>query len=881
MNFLDVRTIMFSHIITDAICTAVAAFLWLQNRKRFAGTAYWLFDFAFQTAAASLIVLRGSIPDWISMIFSNTLVIAGALLGYMGLARFVGKKSAHIHNYILLTAFVAVHAYFVFIQPNLAARNLNVSLGLLIVCSQCVWLVLRRVEHGMRRIMREVGVVFGIFCLVSLIRVAVVLVNPAPGNDFFQSGLYDTLLLMAYQILLILLAFALALMVNRRLLVEIQTQEEKFSKAFRSSPYALTLTRASDGRILEVNDGFVTITGYAYSEVIGKTTLDLQLWDREEDRIAVVGELSKGNRVLGKEFQFRTKSGEMITGLFSAEIVTIHDQPWVLSSISDVTERVRAEAEAEHQASFPRLNPHPILEVDTSGAIAYCNSATMKVLSILGQESDARVFLPLDMVEMLQDLAQQKETLFYREVTVNDATFGEYIHLVPEFNVARIYASDITERVRNEAVRQRAEEALRESEERYRTVADYTYDWEYWSAPNGKIIYISPSCERITGYRAEEFIADPDLLDAIVYPDDSHTFEQHKLSAGLDDHQRDVHQTDLRIIRRDGQVCWIGHICQIIRRADGTSLGRRATNRDISERKRAEEMIRVYSENLEQMVAARTRSLEEAQEKLVRQEKLAVLGQLSGSIAHELRTPLGAIKNAVYLLNMILENSDANAREVLGILERQIKTSEGIINNLLDFARTRQPARQPVDVNQAVEQALSHVDVPDGVTVQHNLADLPPIAADPGQLGQILGNLLLNAVQAMPDGGALTLRTYLPQPDWVAISVADTGVGIPPENLDKLFEPLFTTKAKGIGLGLALVKMLVEGHGGAIRVESVVGQGTTFTVELPTNERNYSARLHCDRHPERSETESKGLGVAKAEIPHFAPLVALVPLRSE
>ncbi len=147
--------------------------------------------------------------------------------------------------------------------------------------------------------------------------------------------------------LFILLTYSLALMFNKRLLVEVKTQEEKFSKAFHSSPYAITLTRLSDGQIIEVNNGFVNITGYQFAEIIGKTTVGLHLWDKEEDRVVAVNELSKSGKVQGREFQFRKKSGEMITGLFSAEIIPINNQEFVLSSISDITERKRAEVERE------------------------------------------------------------------------------------------------------------------------------------------------------------------------------------------------------------------------------------------------------------------------------------------------------------------------------------------------------------------------------------------------------------------------------------------------------------------------------------------------------------------------------------------------------
>ncbi|MCX6028328.1 MAG: PAS domain S-box protein [Chloroflexi bacterium] len=343
MNFLDVRTVVFSQLVTDLVCALVIAVLWRQNRKRFAGTSYWVVDFAFQAAATLLISLRGSIPDWMSMVLANTLVIAGALAGYLGLERFVGRTSSQAHNYLLLAAFILVHSYFAFVQPNLAVRNDNISLGLLIICFQCTWLMLRRVQPGMRQMTRSVGIVFGAFCLVSLVRIAVTLTSPQPTNDFFKSGTFDALSLIAYQLLLILLAYSLALMVNRRLLVEVQAQEEKFNKAFRSSPYAITLTRLPDGNILEVNDGFVSITGYSYAEIIGKTTPELHLWARDQDRVAVVDVLSKRQQVHGAEYQFRKKSGELMTGLYSAEIITVNNQPCVLSSISDITERKRAE----------------------------------------------------------------------------------------------------------------------------------------------------------------------------------------------------------------------------------------------------------------------------------------------------------------------------------------------------------------------------------------------------------------------------------------------------------------------------------------------------------------------------------------------------------
>ena len=154
------------------------------------------------------------------------------------------------------------------------------------------------------------------------------------------------------------------------------------------------------------------------------------------------------------------------------------------------------------------------------------------------------------------------------------------------------------QRLRFFQARYEAGESLRESEERFRMVADYTYDWEYWRAPDGRILYMSPSCERISGYRAEEFIENPDLLNTIVVPEDRQIYAQHLVRGLPDDPQEDMHQVDIRILRWDGEVRWIAHTCLTIRNAEGKHLGLRATNRDITKQKQSEVALRWQNEYL-------------------------------------------------------------------------------------------------------------------------------------------------------------------------------------------------------------------------------------------------------------------------------------------
>jgi PAS domain S-box-containing protein len=339
------RTIVFSYLITDIICVWFVVQLWRQNRNRFAGTAFWVFDFIFQAAALFLIVMRGTIPDWTSMVLSNTLVIVGAILGFVGQERFLAKKGPQIQNYLLVILFIIIHSYFSLIQPNLAVRTLNIAVALLLVCLQSVWLMWHRVEPRRRSLTFGVGMVNFLYCLVSVVRIAHFFVIPHLDESYFKPVFFEALMLLAYQVLFILLTYSFVLMVNKRLIMEVGTQEEKFSKAFHSAPYAITITRPSDGKIIEVNEKFSAISGYGRNEVLSNSVIALHLWERDEDRAAMVDVLSRTGNFHEKEVRFRGKSGKDIVGLFSAEILPIDGENFILSSIADITERKQMEEE--------------------------------------------------------------------------------------------------------------------------------------------------------------------------------------------------------------------------------------------------------------------------------------------------------------------------------------------------------------------------------------------------------------------------------------------------------------------------------------------------------------------------------------------------------
>ena len=385
--------------------------------------------------------------------------------------------------------------------------------------------------------------------------------------------------------------------------------------------------------------------------------------------------------------------------------------------------------------------------------------------------------------------------------------------------------------VRDVTKRKRTAEALKESEGRYRGLFENSTDFVFTLDLEGNFTDVNKAAELLTGYTRAELIG---INNRDYTPKEAHKriFQAFNRVFETGEPLQDF---PLEVIVKDGSKKYFETSMTLLRKGDEI-IGFQGSSRDITKRKRSEEKLKEYSWRLEQMVEEHTKELKDVQEKVVRQEKLSVLGQLAGGLGHELRNPLGAIKNTVYFLNTALKEPGPDIKEALGILNKEIETSEGVIKSLLDFARPAVPARRKVDVNDIVQAAMNRVPVPEKVQVVTRLNEaLPNIAGDPEQLIQAFRNFIINAVQAMPEGGRLVIKSEAPSPESVTISFSDTGLGMEGETLAKVFEPLFTTKAKGIGLGLALTKMLVEAHGGKIEVQSKTGKGTTFTVSLPAS----------------------------------------------
>ena len=285
--------------------------------------------------------------------------------------------------------------------------------------------------------------------------------------------------------------------------------------------------------------------------------------------------------------------------------------------------------------------------------------------------------------------------------------------------------------------------------------------------------------------------------------------------------------------KKDGTRVFTSISASQITDDNGNYVGTMALLADITVRKEMEEKLEKYSKHLEILVEKKTKQLAEAQAQVIKSERLAAIGELAGMIGHDLRNPLSGIKNAAYYLRKRdIENLSPQSKEMIEIIDKCVGHSNKIINDLLDYSREIRLDREKIAVVDLVSEALSMVRIPEKVIVEKKLTEKVELSVDLDKLERVFVNLVKNAIDAMPDGGRILIESKDAN-DHLELAFTDTGMGIPDDVMPKLFSPLFTTKAQGMGFGLAICKRVVEAHRGTINCQTVKGKGTTFTVTLP------------------------------------------------
>ncbi len=377
--------------------------------------------------------------------------------------------------------------------------------------------------------------------------------------------------------------------------------------------------------------------------------------------------------------------------------------------------------------------------------------------------------------------------------------------------------------------RKRMEEELFHERDLLQALMDNIPDTIYFKDANSRFIRINKAQSQMLGVKNPAEAVGKTDFDYFTpeHSQDAYNDEQAIVKTG----KPVVYKVE-KVRRADGQFLWVSATKVPIKDSANRVVGIVGISRDVTEHKQMEEELQRHTEHLEELVKERTLELGKA-------ERLAAIGETATMVGHDLRNPLQVIIGTIYLARETLHTISCPHEEKQKIekmftrIGQEIRYIDKIISDLRDYARPTKVELEETNVSDVINETLTSLTIPDAIKVSVTISDsFPKLMVDPTLMRRVFTNLILNAIQAMPNEGLLKIETF-ETGEAAFINVQDTGVGIPKENVPKLFQPLFTTKAKGQGFGLAVCRKILELHGAEITVESEVGKGSTFTIKVP------------------------------------------------
>jgi len=464
--------------------------------------------------------------------------------------------------------------------------------------------------------------------------------------------------------------------------------------------------------------------------------------------------------------------------------------PWVREHFWKVPSDTPPEEAIEHIAGVPsKISPEEMIDWHPQDTLY----APLRL-------PDGSVVGIISIDDPLDGRRPTTESLAPLELFVHQAAVAiENAQLIKDLETARNQVKGYAEQLELK-VKERTRELV-ESEKKYSTLVEHANDGVV-IIQDDRLSFVNKRVEEMTGYSREEIIGKhflktlPESEVELVKSVYEKWMKENPVPA--------IYET--KVLSKSGDVIPIEVNAAVINY--GGKPAALLIVRDISERKKMEE-------------------------KLLKAEKLATIGELAASVGHDLRNPLTGISGAVYYMKMKLASKiDRRLSEMLELIEENVEYSNKIVNDLLDFSREIHLQRTRVSIKSMIEETLAKIKVPKKVEVLDQTGDLPKVFVDADRIKRVFENLVKNAIEAMPKGGKLEIKSKRIN-EGLQINFQDTGIGISTQNQQKLFTPMFTTKAKGVGLGLAICKRIIDAHGGTINIKSKEGIGTLVTVIIP------------------------------------------------
>ena len=664
----------------------------------------------------------------------------------------------------------------------------------------------------------------------------------------------------------------------------LRDSEERFKTLMEEAPISIFNTDLK-GKITYVNKRFEEATGYSREEIVGKDGFKFGIMS--DETLTLLAKRIK-ERLMGKpslllEGQFKRKDGEWIWAEVEGRLIKKLGVPVGFQLIArDITDRKIAKQESKrYEEKLSALNIHSqklnmaesmeeiyrltmdAVEKTLGFEIAFFMVVDKDMLRVVDQRGYPESFsikLPLDGTKkgVSVKVVKTGRSINVPDVEKEDAwvefmpgirsgldvpvkigrkvlgVIGVDSKKLNAFNekdqeLLEILASHAAIAMSNLEYAKKLvayAQEIQENQEKFRQLFLDNPEAAVYVDSDFHVLDANPRFIELFGYLLDE-IKGKRLLDLIV-PEDK------KAEGEMLERKAKKSHTYYETVRKkkDGTLVPVSISAAPIT-IEGQPIGYVGVYKDITERKQMEKKLEEYSQHLEELVEKRTRQLKEAQEKLIKSERLAAIGEVATTVGHDLRNPLTGIAGATYYLKKKLDSKmDKTTEEMLKLIEENIEYSNNIIKDILEYSREIKLELKEAAPKSITKGALSLVRVPNNIEVLDATQDEPKIRVDVEKMKRVFVNIIKNAVGAMSNGGKLTIASR--EKDGVLeIVFADTGTGIQKDVLEKIWTPFFTTKAKGMGLGLPICKRIIEAHGGNISVESTVGKGTTFTVAIP------------------------------------------------
>ncbi len=641
----------------------------------------------------------------------------------------------------------------------------------------------------------------------------------------------------------------------------LRERESILDAIFNQTRAAIELVDPETLSFVEFNEATHRMLGYSREEFDRLRLFDTQGVLRDEAALRAHIEQVRTQGSVTFENRHRCRDGHLIDVHVNLSFIRLQGREMIVAVWDDISERKATEgalrgSELRFHALFDSMAEGVALHeliFDAAGlAVDYriveVNSAYEVILGLeraqvlgRGAREVHGVALPPYLAEYTRVALQGQPHSFEAYFPPQDKYFS--ISVVPwgERGFATLL-SDISES-------RRAREQLAESEERYRILADYSPEWQYWLGPEGNFLYVSPGCEAVSGYPAQAFMADAGLMRHILHPDDRCHWDEHMSATGTAGLSELHTVTELCIVKKSGEMRWIEHQCQHVSSSNAQFRGRRGVNRDITERKAIQQELLKHHEHLEALVAQRTSELVAA--RLRAEDANRAKSAFLANMSHEIRTPM----NAIIGLTHLLRRSVSQTRQV-DQLDKVMDAARhllGIINDILDISKIEASKMVLEVADFRLDQVIGHaLDLIRDKAAAKGLAlsceidpALPTIVrGDALRLGQVLLNFAGNALK-FTEKGSIRVHAQLAARDaerlWVHFEVSDTGIGMSEDQIPLLFQSFaqadssISRKYGGTGLGLAICKRLTAllGSQEDIGVESRPGQGSRFWFEIP------------------------------------------------